>query len=152
MSATPPTWTPDRIKELKRLHEAGRTCGQIAREIGLTRNAVIGKMSRLGLSRPPGEPAPRRKEGPKESPRRSLHRILKMMRAAAGPQPEEAPIGCGQRTSLSDLGAQNCRWPIGSPGTDDFGFCGNAPVAGLPYCPGHARMAYQSTARRAAQR
>ena len=50
MTATAPTWTPDRIEELKRLFDAEYTCSQIAREIGVTRNAVIGKLSRLGLS------------------------------------------------------------------------------------------------------
>jgi GcrA cell cycle regulator len=51
------------------------------------------------------------------------------------------------RCSLFELGAQNCRWPIGRPGADDFGFCGSAPVEGLPYCAGHARMAYRSATR-----
>jgi len=37
---------------VKRCLHAGLSCGQIAREIGVTRNAVIGKINRLGLSRP----------------------------------------------------------------------------------------------------
>ena len=28
-----------------------------------------------------------------------------------------------------------------------FCFCGNEPVKGLPYCPGHARIAYRSVGR-----
>jgi GcrA cell cycle regulator len=152
MSATPPTWTVDRITELKRLVEAGHTCSQIAGEIGVSRNAVIGKISRLGLTRPPGEAGHRRQPGPQERTRRSLHRVLKLMRAAAEPPVEEAPGSDGRRTTLFELSARNCRWPIGSPGADDFGFCGNEPVAGLPYCPRHAGMAYQSTARRANHR
>src|SRR5690242_12698087 len=46
------TWDSERVEELKRHFNAGLTCSQIAREIGVTRNAVIGKMNRLGLSRP----------------------------------------------------------------------------------------------------
>ena len=46
------TWTSERIELLKRCLHAGLSCGQTAREIGVTRNAVIGKMNRLGLSRP----------------------------------------------------------------------------------------------------
>ena len=52
MSANCATWTSERIELLKRCLHAGLSCGQTAREIGVTRNAVIGKVNRLGLSRP----------------------------------------------------------------------------------------------------
>src|SRR4029453_18774277 len=52
MSANCATWTSERIELLKRCLQAGFSCGQTAREIGVTRNAVIGKMNRLRLSRP----------------------------------------------------------------------------------------------------
>jgi GcrA cell cycle regulator len=52
MSANCATWTSERIELLKRYLQSGLSCGQIAREIGVTRNAVIGKRNRLGLSRP----------------------------------------------------------------------------------------------------
>lgn len=152
MSASPPSWTPDRVEELTKLFEAGLTCSQIAREIDVTRNAVIGKLSRLGLSRPRGDVMIRRRPaGPRPATRQSQVRILRSLHAAmAAPA---APVVIEEisdrpRCSLFDLGAQNCRWPIGRPGADDFGFCGSAPVEGLPYCAGHARMAYRSAAQR----
>ena len=46
------TWSSERIDQLKRCFQAGLSSSQIAREMGVTRNAVIGKMNRLGLSRP----------------------------------------------------------------------------------------------------
>src|SRR6266699_6949431 len=52
MSANCATWTSERIELLKRCLHAGLSCGHTARKIGVTRNAVIGKMNRLGLSRP----------------------------------------------------------------------------------------------------
>src|SRR6266700_5631845 len=52
MSANCATWSPERVELLKRCFHAGLSCSEIAREIGVTRNAVIGKMNRLGLSRP----------------------------------------------------------------------------------------------------
>jgi GcrA cell cycle regulator len=52
MSANFAIWSSERIELLKRCFHAGLSCSQIAREIGVTRNAVIGKMNRLGLSRP----------------------------------------------------------------------------------------------------
>jgi GcrA cell cycle regulator len=154
MSATSPTWTPDRIEELKRLHEAGYTCSQIAREIDVTRNAVIGKISRLGLTRPPGEVVGRSRSPNPQQPRarRTQHRIFNLLRAQMQSRAEDDCISDAPRTSLFELSPQNCRWPIGSPGADGFGFCGSEPVAGFPYCPRHASMAYQPAGRRAAYR
>ncbi|MBV8889500.1 MAG: global cell cycle regulator GcrA-like protein [Alphaproteobacteria bacterium] len=43
------TWTDERIEELVRLWEAGVTTAEIGRQIGVTKNAVIGKVHRLGL-------------------------------------------------------------------------------------------------------
>src|SRR5262245_10969262 len=51
MPASGAAWTLERIDLLKRCLDAGLSCGQTAREIGVTRNAVIGKINRLGLSR-----------------------------------------------------------------------------------------------------
>src|SRR5947207_14408569 len=51
MTGTQTTWTTERIALLKNRIDAGLSCGQIAREIGVSRNAVIGKVNRLGLSR-----------------------------------------------------------------------------------------------------
>src|SRR6266540_2947643 len=50
MSGNCTSWSSERIELLKRCFHAGLSCSQIAREIGITRNAVIGKMNRLGLS------------------------------------------------------------------------------------------------------
>src|SRR5262249_32165232 len=57
--ATSRTWTPERVDQLRSCIGAGLTCAQIAREIGVTRNAVIGKLNRLGLSRGRAPAAPR---------------------------------------------------------------------------------------------
>ena len=43
------TWTPDRIEQLTRLWEEGVTTAEIGRRIGVTKNAVIGKVHRIGL-------------------------------------------------------------------------------------------------------
>ncbi len=45
------SWTDDRVETLKRLWIEGQSASQIAKELGgVTRNAVIGKVHRLGLS------------------------------------------------------------------------------------------------------
>jgi GcrA cell cycle regulator len=55
----------------------------------------------------------------------------------------EQPIHDGHRCSLFELSEERCRWPINTPGAEDFCFCGNMPVEGLPYCAGHTRLAYR---------
>ena len=45
------TWSDERVEQLRKLWEAGLSASQIAAELGnVTRNAVIGKVHRLGLS------------------------------------------------------------------------------------------------------
>jgi GcrA cell cycle regulator len=43
------TWTPERIDQLTLLWDEGITTAEIGRRIGVTKNAVIGKVHRLGL-------------------------------------------------------------------------------------------------------
>jgi hypothetical protein len=59
-------WTDDRVEQLKKLWDAGLSASQIAAELGnITRNAVIGKVHRLGLSgraKSPSSAAPRQRK------------------------------------------------------------------------------------------
>ncbi|WP_332909033.1 GcrA family cell cycle regulator, partial [Paracoccus binzhouensis] len=55
------SWTDERVETLKRMWAEGQSASQIAKELGgVTRNAVIGKVHRLGLSNrgEEGEAAP----------------------------------------------------------------------------------------------
>ncbi|GGL70324.1 GcrA family cell cycle regulator [Wenxinia marina] len=54
------SWTDERVETLKRMWTEGQSASQIAKELGgVTRNAVIGKVHRLGLSnRVGGAPEP----------------------------------------------------------------------------------------------
>jgi GcrA cell cycle regulator len=148
---------------MTRCFHAGMSCSQIAAELDVTRNAIIGKLHRLGLTRAstitaggferrhaPGLAQPQRSWRAKRTPL-SIAAGHEMMNGAPRPpriQDESIPILNGRGLTLLELGHGQCRWPIGSPGTTDFCFCGNEPVKGLSYCPGHARMAYRPAARR----
>ena len=59
------SWTDERVEKLKELWTEGMSASQIAKVLGgVTRNAVIGKVHRLGLSnRSPGGAAPHRSGG-----------------------------------------------------------------------------------------
>jgi GcrA cell cycle regulator len=150
MLATAGTWTHERVEQLKSCLNAGFSCSQIAREIGVTRNAVIGKIARLKLVRVQDALAGQRaRRALPSAPRARIvtqHQILKALRAMPEP-PGEPASGGANRCSLLELGQGKCRWPINEPGADNFCFCGDQPVDGLPYCAPHARMAYHSSGR-----
>jgi GcrA cell cycle regulator len=145
MDGTQATWTTERIAVLKNRIDAGLSCAQIAREIGVSRNAVIGKAHRLGLSRfksPVGQPGAVPSKVVR-SRKVTQHRILRALRRVPQLEVAEVPGDCPNRCSLLELQPWHCRWPISDPGAEDFGFCGNNPVEGLPYCAAHARLAYR---------
>jgi GcrA cell cycle regulator len=152
MPAKEPTWTDERLELLKNRFAAGLTCRQIANDIGVSRNAVIGKLSRLNLSREKTGDAPRpeRKQAARGRRAKSVPRLqYQMLRTLyAGPQPgADEPISSEHCCSLLELSEQRCRWPINTPGAADFCFCGNMPLGGLPYCAGHTRLAYRPGSR-----
>jgi len=139
------TWTAERIAQLKSGVGAGLSCSQIANEIGVSRNAVIGKLNRLGLSRGRGPAAPRVRNG--VSVRRpqvlTQRLVLKALFASA---PVADDVVSSEPCSLLNLAPRKCRWPIG--GAVDFTFCGNTTIDGMSYCAGHARMAYRGSSGR----
>ncbi len=153
------TWTDERIVLLKALFERGCTCREMAYEIGVSRNAVIGKLARMSLTRGRSARVPRAERRADAAPQRArgarqLQILLKerVERSGAGPLPpvvEALSIPQGPGCSLLELGDDKCRWPIGDADTTGILFCGNNPVGGLPYCAGHARLAYRVGVRRA---
>jgi GcrA cell cycle regulator len=143
-------WTDERVELLKRLWLEGLSASQIAKQLGgVTRNAVIGKVHRLGLSgrAAPSKPARTvfkapRPARPAPSAPSAPRRIAEPVAVQAQPTPvryvDEAP---GMATVLT-LGAHMCKWPIGDPSMDNFTFCGRRSGEG-PYCNEHAQVAYQ---------
>ena len=114
-------WTEERVEQLTALWGSGKSASEIAQILGgITRNAVIGKAHRLGLS---GRPSPiKRKQAPRP--------------VAVADEPTGATI-----LSLTE---RMCRWPIGDPRSPGFRFCGRAAVPGQSYCAEHAAQAYQA--------
>ena len=151
MPAKEPTWTVERVELLKSRFAAGLTCREIAGDIGVSRNAVIGKLSRLNLTREESgdrqRPAPR--NAAKGRRRGSVPRLQYQLLQAlyAEPEPDDKSIHSEHCCSLLELSEERCRWPISTPGAEDFCFCGNTPLEGLPYCPGHSRLAYRPGSR-----
>lgn len=172
MMDTIPSWTDERVDLLRRLWEDGLSASQIASQIGgISRNAVIGKVHRLGLagrvkaaasgngrgrkasSEPEVEAAVGNgiHEGPvlPEPPAIISHRPAPDFPEPAAPAlVDGSPLAVSERVTIMDLRESMCRWPIGDPTSQDFRFCGARSITGLPYCTHHAQVAYQPAAER----
>ena len=90
------SWTDERVETLKKMWGEGQSASQIAKELGgVTRNAVIGKVHRLGLSNRTGgggtTPAPQAKAAPEPELRQAPKPARKDEPKAAPAQPERAP-------------------------------------------------------------
>ena len=152
-------WTEERVEQLKKLWTEGLSASQIANRLGdVTRNAVIGKVHRLGL-----EPRakPQRKNivmgqldgnvisvsysgnlAFKEIPIDDIdydknHEILQPNIHSLDESSDQFSV------TILNLTENHCKWPQGDPGTEDFHFCGHQPIAGRPYCEQHAKKAYK---------
>jgi GcrA cell cycle regulator len=141
-------WTDERIEALRALWMQGFTASQIAERLGgVSRNAVIGKAHRLGLS---ARPSPIKRE---------TARTLPMRRAPAAPPPP-APMPAAamppqppvQRAAPAPVpgSSKSCMWPLGDPKQPDFHFCGAPAEPGRPYCSQHCAAAYHKRAEAAA--
>lgn len=123
------TWTTEKIKQLKKLWQKGKSTVEIGRELGISKNAVVGKVHRLELS---SRPSPIKKE--------------------ATPKPQKQKLVVNGKMSLLDLKLTSCRWPIGEPKDTDFHFCGKDTITGKPYCSEHCKVAYTSLKELASQK
>ena len=157
------SWTDERVELLTKLWAEGLSASQIATELGgVTRNAVIGKVHRLGLSgrgKAPAQAKPRRAARQTRAPRRTVVQasvgnaaLQQVFEEDADPVqlPQVRPtsmdsmvIPMEQRRSILTLSEVTCKWPVGDPGSEGFYFCGAKCDAGTPYCEAHARVAYQ---------
>ena len=154
-------WTDEMVETLRKMWAEGKTASQVSRALGgrVSRNAVVGKIHRMGLCftrsvgvnrvRGAGHPTARKKRKPKPAPRsaqlgnpalRALYQPEAEPFVPAGP---EIVIPLAERKTIQTLVECSCRWPIGDPQQADFHFCGKDKVPGLPYCEFHARRAYQ---------
>ncbi|MCF1504796.1 MULTISPECIES: GcrA family cell cycle regulator [Afifella] len=157
------SWTDERVDLLKKLWQEGLSASQIAGELGgVTRNAVIGKIHRLGLSGR-GQPTStiKRARRPRNSaPVRQQHRTVTVGATAlqaevevemeVEQETELQPVHAlvmpiSRRLTIEKLTERTCKWPIGDPGDEDFHFCGCDSLESSPYCEYHAGVAYQTS-------
>ena len=158
--ARPSPWTKARLRHLRRRWKQGARAREIGAELGVSANAVIAKIHRLGIARlspyggAPGRRLALRRIPAADRPHDARRRAFAFRRARAAPAlPKsercaenaraDAQIPLGQRRSLFALGDDSCRWPVGDPVSAGFFFCGAQAVRNKPYCAAHCARAYR---------
>lgn len=168
-----PHWVEHGAEVLRWWTLEGLSASLIARrlakekQVAVSRNAVIGFVTRHGHNsttrQTPCAP-PSRFKAPKIERRvrsatasaRNIGRATRSdgtLKSAEAPKPlpvsrtPDAPAPLMVRPV--DLESHHCRWPIGDPMAEDFGFCGHARAQGPGwYCPAHERAAANPNAKR----
>jgi GcrA cell cycle regulator len=166
-------WTDQRVELLTKLVSDGCSGSQIAAELGgVTRNAVIGKIHRMGLVGPKARVAAKPWVGAGVSERtwhrrraQASHRLLEARGGASYRRNRSAPahsfeavtIGIeatdlapefvANPVTLLELQEHSCRWPHDRDG-EPMMYCGADSIRGLPYCAYHCRIAYRPPERR----
>ena len=167
------SWTNERIELLQKLWLEGWSASRIAVELanGITRNAVIGKVFRLGLSgrttkqasgnvpavpshqKPVRRPALRHAAGPQIVGNPALAFDPLVVAAPVPQRAREVVVPISEPVTIVELRESMCRWPIGDPAQSDFRYCGAKKIPGEgPYCACHSRIAYQTPHDRRRQR
>jgi GcrA cell cycle regulator len=165
------TWTPARIGMLQELWGSGLSAKEIAARLGsgITRNAVIGKAHRLGLS---SRPSPIKRVAEKGSGAVGMKTRLSAPKSMGIRREVGGNAGFNARSMFKDEGdarskrgeggnysprvfkntniaaqtaAQQCRWPVGDPLKAGFHFCERMSIPGMSYCYDHACLAYQGS-------
>lgn len=153
-------WTDEAVSILRKGWVEGMSANQIAKQIAaygqgnFSRNAVIGKVHRLGMAgrATPSRPAVRKRRT--YAPRPSVPRtplttnaaIRAMEQDAARNLPPLAP-----RFTILTIGPAQCRYGYGDPREDDFCLCGRE-TQGDAFCADHAKLCYEPSKEREKKR
>lgn len=126
-------WTPELIARLEQLVGDGVPFAAIGIELGITKNAAVGRAKRMGLK----PRADVRLNGRQTAPRKAAESRQRQQKAPA------------LEVDFPERG--ECVWPHGHPGEAGFHFCADAVAKpGVPYCPTHFRVAYVAIVKRTA--
>lgn len=136
------TWTDAKIATISRMWAEGYTSTVIGTQVGKSRNAVIGKLGRMGLI---GDPDSNRNRALIRTNANRKRKEVRQRTAAPvePPKPKPAPVAKPVNPDgilITDLTNTTCRWPVHDtlPGR----YCGAHTDAGS-YCEHHTARAYR---------
>lgn len=141
-------WPQEAVRELARLWAEGYSASHIATVLStpyreLTRNAVMGMKTRLGLKRDPN-PEPSRSVAAVCFPKQSTPAATRASPVQPPCDTQPATPAQPRRRTLFDLADDDCRWSeVDDSEALSFSFpCKRKAVVGLPYCALHCSAAY----------
>lgn len=168
-------WDNATLKKLKALTGKGLSTSEIGKRLGMSKNAIVGKLNRLGwnakaggatagaekkaeVKNPDDKPVVAKKTTVKKS-EPAKKTSVKATVAKTTPKVAEAKIDAKTTAKnlamhqriiqhsleMANLKPNQCRWPIGDPDSEHFHFCGETVFIGKPYCYEHCKQAYQFT-------
>ena len=137
-------WTKENI-EFLRLHWGTCTAREISEKMGagFTRNSIIGKASRLGLS---AKIKTRTATSNQNFQNNSNERDFKSRKGRKSKFKSliiEKDFEPENPKQLEELDENSCKWPIGHPNEKSFYFCGRSSLKDFSYCKLHLLYAYQ---------
>lgn len=139
------TWTDERVEVLKTKWAEGHSASQVARMLGgVTRNAVIGKVNRLGLSgraEPSGpKRLPRTPKAPKPKRSSDTGRAVRVtvLRPEVVVPPPPAVVDAAKAKPWTERVFGECAFPISGQGAGTLSCCHEANDRG--YCVAHWRL------------
>lgn len=142
------SWTKEKTARLCELDALKWSFGDIGKDIGMSRNACIGKARRLGLpARGTSQPRPR--ESKPGARIRTPNRIRYIQSLRANPRPlaiVKPPEQISKNPlTLAELTKSNCRFPISGEGANTL-YCGDK-IHSRSYCWHHFHLCYEPARR-----
>jgi GcrA cell cycle regulator len=120
------------IAKMRKLWDAGASCSEIGRQVGLSKNSVVGRVHRLGFP-PRPNPVTLRLGRPNTEGKPVTHGAKRLFKAP--PAPPEKPV----RT----IRTKKCEYPLWSHlERPTHQYCGKPAVEGRGYCDAHHRATH----------
>ena len=138
-------WTKENVEFLKK-HWGSFTAREISEKMGagFTRNSIIGKASRLGLSAKIKTRTATSNESFKNSESDKIIKSKRGRRSKFKSLLIEKDFEPENPKQLEELTDNDCKYPIGHPNEKDFYFCGRTSLKDFSYCKLHLLYSYQS--------
>ena len=137
-------WTKENIEFLQK-HWGTCTAREISEKMGggFTRNSIIGKASRLGLSAKIKTRTATTNKSFDESSVKKNDSLRKGRKSRFKSLIIEKDFEPENPKQLEELDEHTCKWPIGHPNENKFYFCGRSSLKDFSYCKLHLLYAFQ---------
>jgi GcrA cell cycle regulator len=137
-------FTPDEDKVILEMGATGKSGLDIGGILGRNKSSIVKRARLLGMTLN-GKNGPKPSAGPKVK-RAKRFNVLGIVQKAQSDRPDfdhVTPVVAVEplMVALVDLTSSHCRFPVGDPRQEGFGFCGH-PTGDGAYCRHHAAIAY----------